>query len=150
MQNMRNTFNTLVGLSDHTLGISVPVASVALGGCVIEKHFILDKAIGGPDALFSLDLQEFADMVKSVREAERSIGVINYELDEQLKRIRKFSRSLFVVQDIKKGESITQENVRSIRPGQGLHPKYLPTVIGRTALIDIEKGTPLSWEFIGK
>lgn len=150
MQNMRSTFQTLVGLSDHTLGISVPVASVALGGCLIEKHFILDRSIGGPDAKFSLDRQQFSNMVTSVREAEKSLGSVNYELDEQLKRIRQFSRSLFVVEDIKKGEIITKENVRSIRPGHGLHPKYLSDVIGRTAVTNIEKGTPLNWELICK
>ncbi len=145
---MKKKFNTIIGLSDHTIGISVPIAAAALGAKIIEKHFILDRTIGGPDASFSLEPKEFKEMVKAVREAEKSLGTVNYELNEKAKKNRQFSRSLFVVEDIKKGESFNEKNIRSIRPGFGLHPKYLKDVIDKKALKDIKKGTPLNWDLI--
>jgi pseudaminic acid synthase len=141
---LKRRFNVKVGLSDHTLGIVAAVVAVSLGSQVIEKHFILDKSIGGPDASFSLDEKEFTEMVKAVREAEKAVGDVNYELTEKGKAGRKFARSLFVVKDVKAGEKFTEENVKSIRPGYGLHPKYLKDVIGKTCNKNISKGTPLS------
>jgi len=146
--NMAETFKTVVGLSDHTLGISVPIASAALGACIIEKHLTLDRSLGGPDAPFSLEPDEFKAMVKSVREVEKALGEVSYELTEKMKKSREFSRSLFVVKDIKAGEIFTEENVRSIRPGYGLHPKYLKDVLGKKVKKDVKRGTPLSWELI--
>lgn len=148
MKSLKDTFNVEIGLSDHTLGVTVPIVSVALGAKVIEKHFILDKSIGGPDASFSLDKQEFATLVESVRDAERSIGKVDYELTEKKKKSRQFSRSLFVVKDMIQGELFTEENVRSIRPGDGLKPKYIHSVIGNKAASDIPRGTPVSWNII--
>jgi len=146
--NMTETFDCIVGLSDHTLGISVPIAAVALGAKVIEKHFILSKNIETPDRDFSLTPDEFKEMVKAIREVERALGKVSYELTEEMKKGRKFSRSLFVVKDVKAGEVFTEENVKSIRPGYGLHPKFLKNIIGKRAKKDIKKGTPLSWELI--
>ena len=141
----KERFGVEVGLSDHTLGIVAPVVAVSLGARVIEKHFILDKSIGGPDASFSLDEKEFAEMVTAVRQAEKAVGKVTYELTEKVKASRKFSRSLFVVKDIKAGEAFTEENVRSIRPGYGLHPKFLKDIIGKIAKENIKKGTPLKF-----
>lgn len=148
ISDMRKRFGVLVGLSDHTRGISVPVASVALGAVLIEKHFILDRTIGGPDSAFSLEPREFSEMVKAVREVEKALGKPTYELTEKQKKSRQLARSLFVVRDVKKGEVFTEENVRSIRPNYGLPPKYLKEILGRRAKFDIEAGTPLSWEMI--
>jgi len=145
---MRERFGTLVGLSDHTLGISVPIAAVALGAAVIEKHFILDRNLGGPDSAFSLEPDEFAQMVKSVREVEKAMGRPTYELTEKQRKSRELARSLFVVKDVKKGEVFTEENVKSIRPNYGLPPKFLKEILGRRAKFDIEAGTPLTWEMI--
>ena len=145
---IKTRFDVKAGLSDHTMGIEGPIVATALGASVIEKHFILDKSIGGPDAHFSLDEKEFAEMVKAVRIAEQMIGVVDYELTEKKKKSRQFSRSLFVVKDVTAGEVITKENVRSIRPGYGLHPKYFPEIVGKQFKIDIEKGTPISFEII--
>ena len=146
--NLADTFKTVVGLSDHTLGISVPIASVALGACIIEKHLTLDRKLGGPDAAFSLEPEEFKAMVKSAREVEKALGEISYDLTEKMKKSREFSRSLFVVKDMKAGEIFTEENIRSIRPGYGLPPKYLKDVLGKKASQDIKKGIALSWELI--
>jgi len=146
--NLAETFKTVVGLSDHTLGISVAIASVALGACVIEKHLTLDRKLGGPDAAFSLEPDEFKAMVKSVRETEKSLGEVSYDLTDKMKKSREFSRSLFVVKDIKAGEIFTEENIRSIRPGYGLSPKYLKDILGKRAIQDIKKGTPSKWELI--
>jgi len=145
---IKTRFGVKAGLSDHTMGIEGPVVAVVLGATVIEKHFILDKSVGGPDAHFSLDEKEFTEMVKAVRIAEQMIGVIDYEMTEKKKKSRQFSRSLFVVKDVKAGEKITENNVRSIRPGFGMHPKYFPEIIGKQFKIDIEKGTPISLEII--
>lgn len=145
---MADRFGTLVGLSDHTTGISVPVAAVALGAQIIEKHFTLDRNLGGPDAPFSLEPDEFKAMVNAIREIEKALGEVSYELNERTRRSREFSRSLFVVRDIEAGESITAENIRSIRPGYGLHPKCFAKVIGRKVKFRLARGTPLAWEHI--
>ncbi|WP_128331186.1 pseudaminic acid synthase [Apibacter sp. HY039] len=141
-------FNTNVGLSDHTLGITVPIVSVALGAKVIEKHFILDKSIGGPDASFSLDEIEFTTMVKSVREAELSLGNSDFSLTDKQIKGKDFCRSLYVVENMKKGDVITNDNVKSIRPGYGLHPKFLPEILGKTVNQEVEKGTRFSINLI--
>lgn len=146
--NLAETFNTVVGLSDHTMGIPAPVASVALGAKIIEKHFILDRNLGGPDADFSLEPAEFKMMVESIRNVEKALGNVSYELTEKTMRNRDFSRSLFVVKDIKKGELFTEDNLKSIRPGFGLHPKYFNKIIGKKAKMDISKGIPLEWKMI--
>lgn len=148
MQNMKETFGVEVGLSDHTLGITAPIVSVALGAKVIEKHFILDKSIGGPDASFSLEPHEFKAMVDAVREAERALGRVDYQLNEKKVKNREFARSLFVVKDIQAGEVFTTEHVRSIRPGHGLAPKHIDSILGKVARKDIERGTPMSWDLI--
>jgi len=145
---LEKRFNVIAGLSDHTISNSVSIAAVALGARIIEKHFILNRNIGGPDASFSVEPNEFAELVKNIREVEQAKGVVNYELNEKTRKSREFSRSLFTVQDIVAGEAITSENVHSIRPGYGLHPKYLPDVLGKTAKTNINKGTPLSWEVL--
>lgn len=140
---LKERFGVEVGLSDHTMGIVAPVVAVTLGARVIEKHFILDKSIGGPDASFSLDEKEFTEMVKAVRQAEKAVGNVTYELTEKVKASRKFSRSLFVIEDINAGEKFTEENIRSIRPGFGLHPKYYNELLGKKAKSNLIKGTPL-------
>lgn len=145
---MKERFKKIVGLSDHTLGISVPIASVALGAKVIEKHFILDRNLGGPDSSFSLEPQEFKQMVDCVREVEKSLGKVTYELSEKIQKNREFSRSLFVVKDVKEGEIFTKENVRAIRPNFGLSPKYINEVIGKKSLKNLKKGNPLSFYLI--
>ena len=141
-------FGVPVGLSDHTMGIAVPVAVVALGACIVEKHFTLSRSIPSPDSAFSLEPQEFEAMVGAIRTAEKALGEVGYELSEAEVKGRVFRRSLFVVKDVKKGEVFTEENVCSIRPGYGLHPRYLKDVLGRRAARDIQRGTPLSWELI--
>jgi pseudaminic acid synthase len=146
--NMKETFSVEVGLSDHTLGITVPVVSVALGARVIEKHFILDKSIGGPDASFSLEPNEFKQMVDAVRDAEKALGKVDYSMSEKKKNSRLLGRSLFVVKDIRAGEKFTEENVKSIRPGNGLAPKHFKEIMGRIASCDLEKGTPLNWTYV--
>lgn len=143
IQDLAERFNVTTGLSDHTLGITLPVAATVMGAKVIEKHFILDKSIGGPDASFSLDEKEFTSMVKAVREAEVAIGKVDYSLTSKMRASRQHSRSLYIVNDIRKGETFTNENIRSIRPGFGLHPKYYPEVIGKKAVKDLERGTAL-------
>lgn len=145
---LKEKFNVEVGLSDHTMGIVAPIVAVTLGARVIEKHFILDKAIGGPDASFSLDEKEFIEMVIAIRQAEQAIGKVSYELTDKVKASRKFSRSLFVVKDIKAGEAFTEENIRSIRPGYGLHPKYLKEILGLKIKQNIKRGTPMSLNYL--
>jgi len=146
--NMRETFGVDVGLSDHTIGSSVAIAAVALGAKVIEKHFILDRKLGGPDSAFSMEPDEFSFMVKSIREVEKALGKVSYELTDKIKKNRIFARSLFVVEDVKAGEIINEKNVRSIRPGYGMHPKYYNEIHGKRFRKDFKKGTPLSWEMI--
>jgi pseudaminic acid synthase len=133
-------FNVIPGLSDHTMGSTVPVVATALGAKIIEKHFILDRSIGGPDASFSMNEQEFTEMVKAVREAEKAVGVVDYSLTQKQIEGRVFCRSLYAVEDIKEGELITEKNVRSIRPGYGMHPKELKNVIGKVAEKSLNKG----------
>jgi len=145
---MKERFNTVVGLSDHTLGSSVSIAAVSLGAKIIEKHIILDRSQGGPDASFSLEPEEFKKMVISIREVEKAMGKSSYKLSDKDKKNREFSRSLFVVQNIKKGELFNEKNIRSIRPGNGLPPKHLKEILGKKAKSDIELGTPLSWSLI--
>ena len=129
--NLAQTFGVVAGFSDHTLGITAPIVATTLGAKVIEKHFILDKSIGGADAEFSLDKEEFAEMIKAVRDTEKLLGKVDYSMTEKKKKSRQFARSLYVSKDIKKGEIITEENIRSVRPGYGLHPKYLNEVLGK-------------------
>jgi len=148
MVNMKETFGVKVGLSDHTMGSDVAVAAVALGAEVIEKHFIIDRKLGGPDAEFSMEPAEFKAMVDSIRNVEKALGIVTYELTDKIKKSRNFSRSLFVVEDIKAGETFTKENIRSIRPGHGLPPKYLDKVIGRRALKDLKRGEPMTWAYV--
>ena len=145
---IKKRFDVKVGLSDHTMGIEGPVVATALGATVIEKHFILDKSIGGADAHFSLDEKEFTEMVKAVRKAEEMMGKVDYEMTEKKKKSRQFSRSLFVVEDVKVGDTITKENIRSIRPGFGMHPKYYDEILGKTFSEDIQRGQPLSLKMI--
>ncbi len=136
------------GLSDHTLNIAVPVAAVALGACVIEKHITLSRAAGGPDAPFSLEPHEFKAMVQAVRDCEAALGEVTFGPSPSEESNLPFRRSLFAVQDIKKGETLTPENVRSIRPAAGLHPRHYWDILSRAAKIDIKRGTPLSWDLI--
>ncbi len=145
---LAEAFNVPVGLSDHTLDVAVPVAAVALGACIVEKHFTLSRDVPGPDSAFSMEPHEFKVMVEAIRVVEKSLGQVHYEVTEREKTSRIFRRSLFVVQDVKAGEPFTPGNVRSIRPGYGLHTRYLEKIIGRCASQDIERGTPLSWSFI--
>ena len=139
----KERFNVIPGLSDHTMGSTVPIVATTLGAKIIEKHFILDRLIGGPDASFSMNEEEFTEMVKAVREAEKAVGQVSYEPTEKQIKGRAFSRSLYVVQDIKKGEILTENNVRSIRPGFGMHPKKLSEIIGRRATENLEFGNRL-------
>ncbi|MGL5458400.1 MAG: pseudaminic acid synthase [Cetobacterium sp.] len=150
IQDMVKKFGVKIGVSDHTMGSIVPMTAVALGAEVIEKHFIIDREIGGPDALFSMTPIEFEQMIKNVREVEKTIGKIDYSLTEKKLKSRKFARSLFIVEDIKKGEILTDKNIRSIRPGDGLAPKYYYEILGKEVIQDIEFGTPLSFEMIKK
>lgn len=147
---LKKRFNVKVGLSDHTMGIEAPVIATALGAKVIEKHFILNRNIESADAHFSLDETEFKQMVDAVRLAEKMLGKVNYELTDKKLKSREFSRSLFVAEDLKKGEMFTEKNVRSVRPAFGLHTKYLKDVLGKKAKSDIEKGTPLNFDLIEK
>jgi sialic acid synthase SpsE len=145
---LAESFGVVAGLSDHTLGISVPVASVALGASIIEKHFTLSRDNVGPDSAFSLEPEELKAMVGAVRAAEKALGSVSYGTTEHEEASRVFRRSLFAVKDIKAGEAITEENVRSIRPGYGLKPKRLKEILGKKAKSDIKKGTPISWELM--
>jgi len=146
VKDLSERFGVISGLSDHTMGSTVPVVATCFGAKIIEKHFILDRSIGGPDASFSMNEVEFTAMVKAVREAESAIGKIDYSLTEKQSKGRDFSRSLYVVEDVKKGELVTEQNVKSIRPGFGLHPKYLDSIIGRKFSNNFEKGTRFTWD----
>ncbi len=141
-------FGVPAGLSDHTTGVAVPIAAVALGACIIEKHLTLSRSEPGPDSAFSLEPHEFKAMVDSVRIAEKALGDVQFGCSPKEASSRVFRRSLFVVQDVKRGERFTEENVRSIRPGQGLHTRHLSEVLGLRARQDIERGTPLSWNLV--
>ncbi|MBM7615380.1 pseudaminic acid synthase [Alkaliphilus hydrothermalis] len=146
--NMKKTFGVEVGLSDHSMGSTVPLGAVALGATLIEKHVIIDRSIGGPDATFSMEIQEFKQMVEEIRNLEKALGRVNYDLSEKSINSRNFSRSLFFSADIQEGELITGKNMRSVRPGHGLHPKYYDEIIGKVATKDIKKGTPVKWELV--
>ncbi len=145
---MARKFKLPVGLSDHTLGIATSIAGVCLGAKVIEKHFTLSRKIKTSDSFFSIEPQELKALVENIRIAEKSLGKVHYGLTEDEKKSRVFRRSLFVVKDIKKGEKFTTDNVSSIRPGHGLFPKYLESVLGKKAKKDIKRGTPLSWDLV--
>ena len=141
-------FNTVVGLSDHSMGKIVPVAAVAIGASIIEKHFILDRKIGGPDSSFSMEPNEFKRMVDEIRQVKLALGEVSFTLNEKITKSRAFARSLFVVKDISEGEIFTEENIRSIRPSHGIAPKYFYEILGKKATKDIERGTPLNWDLI--
>jgi N-acetylneuraminate synthase len=141
-------FDVPVGLSDHSMGSAVAVSAVALGACIVEKHITLSRAEPGPDSAFSMEPQEFKAMVEAVSIAEKALGEVHFGIEEKEAGSRVFRRSLFVVQDVKRGEKFSAENVRSIRPGYGLHTRHLPDVLGRAAARDIERGTPLNWDLI--
>ena len=144
VKDMADRYGVITGLSDHTIGSTVPVVATCFGARIIEKHFILDRSVGGPDASFSMNEEEFTHMVRAVREAEKAIGRINYSLTEKQKKGRDFSRSLYVVEDICAGEIFTENNVRSIRPGYGLHPVYYNRLLGKMASQPYKKGTRLT------
>ncbi|MBM6736360.1 pseudaminic acid synthase [Mediterranea massiliensis] len=150
IQDMAIKYNVKTGLSDHTIGSFAPILSVALGGVMIEKHFIIDRSIGGEDCSFSMDEKEFAQMVKDVRLAEQAIGEVSYELDPLVLPEREFSRSLYIAEDMKAGDILNEKNLRSVRPGFGLHPKYLDECLGKKVNRDLEKGTRMSLEIIQK
>ena len=146
---LADAFGLPVGLSDHTLGTTVPVAAVSLGACIIEKHFTLSRAHTGPDSAFSLEPEEFKAMVDAIRIAEKALGQVHYGLSAAEEKSRAFRRSLFVVKDMRAGERFSPDNLRSIRPGYGLHTRYLPDIIGQFASRDLSRGTPLAWNMVG-
>ncbi len=145
---MKSTFDCMVGLSDHTLGSEVALGAIALGAKVVEKHVTLKREDGGPDAAFSMEMEEFIDMVGQIRNLEKALGKATFELTDKQKAARAGTRSLYVVKDIKAGEVITQDNVRSIRPGRGLHTMHYEELLGKRATMDMKKGTPLSWNMV--
>lgn len=145
---LQSTFDCIVGLSDHSMRYTVPITAIAKGAKVIEKHVTLHRSDGGADSEFSMEMHEFKEMCEQIRIAEAALGRVSFDLTDAQKKEREHSRSLFVVSDIKKGESFSPENVRSIRPGFGLHTKYYDQIIGKTAVTDIKKGTPMSWNLI--
>lgn len=146
VKDLAERYNVISGLSDHTMGATVPIVATIFGAKIIEKHFILDRSIGGPDASFSMNEEEFTAMVKAVREAESAIGVVDYTLTEKQAKGKDFARSLYVVEDIKEGELFTEKNIRSIRPGFGLHPKYFNEILGKKSRTTLEKGVRLKFE----
>ncbi|WP_119841373.1 pseudaminic acid synthase [Salinibacter ruber] len=148
ISHLKETFDVVPGLSDHTLGTEVPVAATALGARIVEKHLTLSRQEEGPDSDFSLEPEEFAEMVQTVRKTEKAIGEVRYETTEKESESETFRRSLFAVEDIKKGKAFTKDNVRSIRPGDGLAPRYLDTVLSSKAAEDLSRGTPLSWSVV--
>jgi pseudaminic acid synthase len=145
---MIERFSVTVGLSDHTMSLSAPIAAVALGARVIEKHFILERNMGGADSEFSLEPHEFRAMVDAVRDTEKLMGKVTYDLSPKSLKSREFSRSLFISEEVKSGDIITPKNVRSVRPGFGLAPKHLKEILGKTFKADYVKGTPMAWELI--
>ena len=148
VRDLAERYGVISGLSDHTIGSTVPVVATCFGAKIIEKHFILDRSVGGPDASFSMDEKEFTQMVSAVRQAEKAIGEVNYDLTEKQQKGKEFSRSLYIVEDVKKGEELTEKNVRSIRPGYGLHPKHYSNIMGQKATTDLERGTALKMEHL--
>ncbi|MBI5558931.1 MAG: pseudaminic acid synthase [Deltaproteobacteria bacterium] len=147
---LAEAFAVPVGLSDHSMGVAVPVAAVSVGACIIEKHLTLSRSSTGPDSAFSLEPAEFKAMVNAVRQTEQALGRVRYDPTAKEKQSRIFRRSLFVVRDMAAGEEFTQRNTASIRPGHGLHPRYLEMVLGRRASVAITRGTPLAWELVGE
>jgi pseudaminic acid synthase len=145
---LASRFSVPVGLSDHSMGIAAPVAAVALGACIVEKHLTLSRSTPGPDSAFSLEPPEFKAMVDAVRSAEQALGRVYFGLSVKEQASRRFRRSLFVVADVKQGEIFTRDNVRSIRPADGLHTRHLLEVLGKRAARDVERGTPLSWDLL--
>lgn len=145
---LEKKFNIVVGLSDHTMGCEVAIAGVSLGAKIVEKHFILDRNMNTPDSEFSMEPHEFKQMVESIRNVEKALGNDNFELTEKMIINQDFSRSLFVVKDINAGEIVTEDNVRSIRPGFGLHPKYLKEILGKKVNKDLKKGTPFELFYV--
>jgi pseudaminic acid synthase len=145
VKDLASRFNVISGLSDHTLGCTAPIVATVLGCKIIEKHFIIDRSIGGPDASFSMNEAEFTQMVKAVREAEKAIGVVDYQLTEKQAKGKDFSRSLYIVKDVQQGELVSEKNVRSIRPGFGLHPKHWNEVLNKKFNKNFEKGTRLDF-----
>ena len=148
IKDMAKKYGVTTGLSDHTMGSLIPTLSVAMGAKVIEKHFILDKSVGGPDASFSLDEKEFTEMAQSIRAAESALGKVDYHLTDNAIKSRAFSRSLYVSNAVKKGDIVTDQNIRSVRPGFGLHPKHFKEMLGRTFKIDVIRGVPLSFDIV--
>lgn len=148
MVDMKQRYGVKVGLSDHTMGYDVAVAAVALGATLVEKHFILDRSIGGPDSAFSMEKDEFAAMVESIRNVEKALGEVVYPTDPSKIKGREFSRSLYVAEDVNAGDVVTEKNVRSVRPGYGLHPKYLSEVLGKSAIRDLKMGERFSLDMI--
>ena len=149
VKDLAERYNVISGLSDHTMGSTVPIVATVFGAKIIEKHFIIDRSIGGPDASFSMNEEEFTAMVKAVREAEKASGLVDYKLTEKQAKGRDFSRSLYIAENIKAGEIFTDKNLRSVRPGFGLHPKYFNEIIGKKSNQDLEKGTPMKLNYIG-
>lgn len=145
---LKTRFGVEVGFSDHTYGSLAPTVATTLGATVIEKHFILDKSIGGPDADFSLDVKEFTDLVNQVRDTEKLLGNISYEISDKVKKNKKFARSLFVVKDVNAGDIVTEENIRSIRPGYGMHPKHYNDILGKKFKSSFKRGEPLFIDMI--
>lgn len=145
---MKDTFDCIVGLSDHSMGSAVDVAGVVLGAHVVEKHLTLRRADGGPDGLFSMEPEEFEEMVTNIRNIEKAVGKVTYKLSEKQKNSRGRSRSLYVVKDVKKGETFTPDNLKSIRPNFGLHTKYYEDILGKKAICDLEKGTAMKWSYV--
>lgn len=141
---MAKRWDVKAGLSDHTMGDVVVCAAVALGAVAVEKHFTTDRSLGGPDSAFSMNAEEFAVMVRRIRETEASLGRVSYELTEKVRKDRLFARSLFAVRDIQKGEPFTEENIRSVRPGEGCSPKYLPELLGRPSDREYKRGEPIA------
>lgn len=148
IEKFREEFKVVTGLSDHTLGIEVPILAIGFGAKVIEKHFILDKSVGGPDAAFSLDVEEFSQMVKSVRNAEKAIGKIDFSLSGKSKTNSTFGRSIYISKNVKKGDVLSTENIKVVRPGFGLEPKHYDKVLGKKFTVDAEIGTRLSFDII--
>lgn len=146
--NMKEVFDTVVGISDHTLGFEIAVAAVTLGASIVEKHFVLDRKLQTPDSSFSMEPKEFKKMVSSIRNVEKALGSITYELSKSSMDSRQLARSLFISKDVKSGEFLTMENVKSIRPGNGLHPRYLKKILGSRVVKDIKAGTPLTWDVL--
>ena len=150
VKDLADRFNVISGLSDHTMGATVPIVATVFGAKIIEKHFILDRSIGGPDASFSMNEKEFTEMVKSVRESESAIGIIDYKLTEKQKKGKDFARSLYFAENVEQGEKFTEKNVRSIRPGFGLHPKHYNDLIGKIATKNFDKGDRVTLEILNE